>query len=135
MKICRPNWFKDTLKLNVSSSLEQAIEKKKKKQLRFGETHVEDPYLQKIVLHNLHMDSIFGCNKPLDNECKRKVIWYQDKLWKSNVWIFWGVHLWSNIPQIPWKNCQIPTKEYWAIWSHLQFCSTFTSQRDQATSE
>ncbi len=34
------------------------------------------------------MVSIFGCNKRLDNDCWQKVVWYQDKLWKSNVRIF-----------------------------------------------
>ncbi len=34
------------------------------------------------------MVSIFGCNKPLDNECKLKVVWYQDKIRKSNIRIF-----------------------------------------------
>ncbi len=84
MKICGPNWCKDAPKMNVSSSLEQAI-KEMKKQLRFDETHDEDPYLQEMELHNLYMVSIVGCNKPLDNKCKQKVGWYQNKLWKSNV--------------------------------------------------
>ncbi len=70
--------------MKVSSSLEQAIEEKRK-QLGFDDTYDEDPYLQETVLSNMHMVSIFGCNKPLDNDCKKKVVWYQDKLWKSNV--------------------------------------------------
>ncbi len=34
------------------------------------------------------MVSIFGFNKPLGNDCWQKVVWYQDKLWKSHVRIF-----------------------------------------------
>ncbi len=87
MKVCGPNWCKDAPEMKVSSSLEQAIEDKRK-QLGFDDTYDEDPYLQETVLRNMHMVSIFGCNKPLDNDCKKKVVWYQDKLWKSNVRIF-----------------------------------------------
>ncbi len=84
MNLCGPNWYKDAPNLNVSSSLEQAIEDKRK-HLGFDDMYDEDPYLQEMVLRNMHMVSIFGCNKPLDNDCKQKVVWYQDKLWKSNV--------------------------------------------------
>ncbi len=81
MKVCGPNWCKDAPDMNVSSSLEQAIEKKRK-QLGFDDTYDEDPYLQETVLRSLRMVSIFGCNNPLDNVCKKKVVWYQDKLCK-----------------------------------------------------
>ncbi len=87
MKIYGPKWCKDAPNVNVSNSLEHTIEEKKK-QLGFDETYDEDSYLQEIVLRNLHMVSIFGCNKPLDDVCKQKVVWYQDKLWKSNFRIF-----------------------------------------------
>ncbi len=53
--------------------------------LGYNETYDENPCLQEIVLCSLQMVSIFGCNKPLDLECKRRTIWYQDKLWKSSV--------------------------------------------------
>ncbi len=84
MKVCGPNWCKDAPDMNVSSSLEHAITEKRKK-LRFDDNYDEDPYLQEMVLHNMHMVSVFGCNKPLDDVCKQKVVWYQDKLWKSSV--------------------------------------------------
>ena len=87
MKVCGPNWCKNAPEMKVSSSLEQAIEDKRKK-LGYDDTYDQDPYLQETVLRNMHMVSIFGCNKPLDNDCKEKVVWYQDKLWKSNVRIF-----------------------------------------------
>ncbi len=87
MKLCGPNWCKNAPQWSVSTSLEYAIEERKK-QLGFDKMHDEDPFLQEMVLHNLCMVSIFGCNKPLDNKCKQKAVWYQDKLWKSNVWIF-----------------------------------------------
>ncbi len=56
--------------------------------LGYNETYDEDPYLQEMVLCSLRVVSIFGCNKPLSVECKRRTIWYQDKLWKSSVRIF-----------------------------------------------
>ncbi len=90
--------------MNVSSSLEQAI-KEMKKQLRFDETHDEDPYLQEMEMHNLCMVSIVGCNKPLDNECKQKVIWYQNKLRKSNVWIL------GSSPLIKYSSILIKTSQ------------------------
>ncbi len=86
MKICGPNWCKDAPEMNVSNLLDQAIDKKIK-HLGIDETYDKDPYLQEMVLRNMHMVSIFGCNKPLDNECKPKIVWYQDKLWKSIIWI------------------------------------------------
>ncbi len=73
MKLCGADWCKDAPKSNVSSSLEQEFEEKKK-QLGFDETYDKDPYLQEMLLHNLCMVSIFGCNKPLDNECKQRAI-------------------------------------------------------------
>ncbi len=72
MKPCGPNWCKDAPNSNVSTSLEQAIQEKKR-QLGFDEMYDEDPYLQEMVLHNLCMVSIFGCNKPLDYGCKQKL--------------------------------------------------------------
>ncbi len=79
MKVCGPNWCKDAPEMNVSSSLEQAIEEKRK-QLGFDDIYDEDLYLQEMALRNLCIVSIFGCNNPLDNECKHKAIWYQNKL-------------------------------------------------------
>ncbi len=40
------------------------------------------------VIFAWFLSLVVGCNKALDNECKQKVVWYQDKLWKSNVRIF-----------------------------------------------
>ncbi len=64
-----PNWCKDTPDLVVSKAVEEAI-KAKKKELGYDETYNEDPYLQEMVLCSLHTVSIFGCNKPLNPECK-----------------------------------------------------------------
>ncbi len=41
MKVCGPNWCKDAPNINVSSSLEQTIQEKRK-QLVFDETYDED---------------------------------------------------------------------------------------------
>ncbi len=40
------------------------------------------------MLCNLLTVSIFGCNKPLNPECKQRSICYQDKLWSSSIQIF-----------------------------------------------
>ncbi len=59
IKLCGPNWCKDKTEINVSSSLEQPIEEKRKR-LGFDGLYDEDPYLQEMVLPNLHMVSIFA---------------------------------------------------------------------------
>ncbi len=86
-KTCGPNWCKDAPDLVVSKALEEAI-RAQKIRLGYKETYDKDPYLQEMVLRSLRMVSIFGCNKPLDLQCNRRRIWYQDKLWKSSVRIF-----------------------------------------------
>ncbi len=58
----------DAPELDVLSLVEQVIEAKKQ-QLGYDEMHDGDPYLQDMVLHNLGMVSIFGCNKHLNPEC------------------------------------------------------------------
>ena len=83
-KTCRPNWCKDAPDLVVSKAVAEVI-RAQKIVLGYNETYDEDPYLQEMVLRSLCVVSIFGCNKPLSFECKRRTIWYQDKLWKSSV--------------------------------------------------
>ncbi len=83
-KTCGPNWCKDDPDLVVSKAVEDVI-RAQKIVLGYNETYDEDTYLQEMVLCSLHVVSLFGCNKPLNPECKWRSIWYQDKLWKSNV--------------------------------------------------
>ncbi len=86
-KTCGPNRCKDGPDLDVSKAIEEAIEAKST-ELGYYETYDKHPFLQEMVLCSLHKVSIFGRNKPLNPECKRRIIWYQDKLWKSSVQIF-----------------------------------------------
>ncbi len=83
-KTCGPNWCKDAPDLVVSKAVAEVI-RAQTIVLGYNETYDEDTYLQEMVLCSLRVVSIFGCNKPLNFECKRRTIWYQYKLWKSSV--------------------------------------------------
>ncbi len=79
----------------ILKSVEQAIEGKKQ-DIGCDEIHECDLYLQEMELCSLQYVFIFGCNEPLNNDCKIRTIWYQDHLWKSRVRMYGNCYIDNN---------------------------------------